>query len=100
MLFTTIKPLRYIRAYLFSFLFFFTHISQAITVPSALVDTEWLSNHLGHTVRTNLEYYRQHDAVLELSKVSRLLMASDSGKLGEYAGKKMSDIDIEGKCIP
>ena len=46
MLFTTIKPLRYIRAYLFSFLFFFTHISQAITVPSALVDTEWLSNHL------------------------------------------------------
>ena len=56
---------------------------------------EWLTNHLGHKVDTHTQYYRLHESTVELAKVSRLLMAVDEGKIGEYHGRKLKDIEFD-----
>jgi hypothetical protein len=61
-------------------------------------EQEWLSNHLGHEIRIDKDYYRQHEGIVEIAKVCRVLMAVDSGTTHKYAGKSLSDIQIEGKC--
>ncbi|XP_057291533.1 uncharacterized protein LOC130614143 isoform X3 [Hydractinia symbiolongicarpus] len=57
-------------------------------------EMEWLSNHLGHSVEVHKNAYRLHDSAVELAKVSRLLMAVDSGHGGEMSGKKLSEIAV------
>ena len=56
-------------------------------------ELNWLASHMGHDLTVHRGYYRLESGVLELSKVSRLLMAMDSGKVHNFAGKSMSDID-------
>jgi len=59
-------------------------------------ELELLSSHLAHDIKTHKQFYRHQDATLELAKVSRLFLAAEAGKLGDYSGKKLEDIDIEG----
>jgi len=56
----------------------------------------WLADHMGHNLDVHREYYRLRESTIELSKVSRLLMTIDEGKVQNYAGKKLSEISIEG----
>jgi len=58
-------------------------------------EQEWLSNHLGHEVHIDKDCYRTNDAILEVSKISRLLMVAQSGKMAQYAGKSLSEIGVE-----
>ena len=50
-------------------------------------EIEWLANYLGHTVDIHQEYYTLHENATELSKVSCLLLATDSGKGEAFKGK-------------
>ena len=59
-------------------------------------EIEWLANHLGHDVDIYQEYYRLYDNATELSKVSRLLLAVDSGKGEAFKGKRLDEIQIDG----
>ena len=59
-------------------------------------EIECLANHLGHSVDIHQEYYRLHDNAIELSKVSRLLLAVDSGKGEAFKGKRLGEIQIDG----
>jgi rhodanese-related sulfurtransferase len=70
---------------------------QIVSLTSG--EQEWLSNHLGHEVNIDRDFYRTNDAVLEISKISRLLMVAHSGHMSQYAGKSLSDIGIEGIVI-
>ena len=56
----------------------------------------WLADHLGHNMDVHREYYRLRESTVELSKVSRLLLAMDEGKSQNFAGKKLSKIKLEG----
>ena len=47
----------------------------------------WLANHLGHDVKTRKEFYK---------KFSKMLLATEYGKMSQYAGKNMNDTDFEG----
>jgi hypothetical protein len=60
------------------------------------VETEWLSNHMGHTLNIHKNFYRLQDSVIEMAKVSRLLMAVDKGELSKYQGKGLQDINVNG----
>lgn len=60
-------------------------------------EADWLARHLGHDIRVHREFYRLHENAVEATKVSRLLLAVESGTLGKFAGKKLSDITLEGK---
>ena len=58
-------------------------------------ECEWLSNHLGHTVKTHKEFYRQHEGVVEITKIGKLLLATEQG-IQQYAGQGLTNIDAEG----
>ena len=62
-------------------------------------DLGWLANHLGHDLSVHKEYYRLRDSTVELSKVSRILLAIDEGNAAKLMGKKLSEITIEGMKI-
>jgi hypothetical protein len=59
-------------------------------------EQEWLSNHLGHEVHIDKDFYRANDAVLEIAKISRLLTVAHSGHMSQYAGRPLREIGVEG----
>ncbi len=71
-------------------------ISQVLALKETEVD--WLARHLGHDINVHREFYRLHESTIEIAKVSKLLLAVDSGNAGKWIGKSLSDINIDGKC--
>ena len=51
---------------------------------------------MGHDINVHRQYYRIHESKLELAKVSKLLLAVDSGRASQFAGKKLDEIAVEG----
>lgn len=58
---------------------------------------DWLARHLGHDITVHREFYRLHESAIELTKVSRILLAVDQGEVHKYAGKNIKDIHIKGQ---
>nr|CAI5870125.1 unnamed protein product [Callosobruchus analis] len=46
---------------------------------------------------TGKEFYRLHESTVELTKVSKLLIAVDAGKVSNFAGKPLKEINVDGK---
>ena len=69
-------------------------VSQAAALTE--VDINWLVRHLRHDVRVHREFYRLHESTTELAKVSKLLMAVDSGNIRGVVGKSLSEMTVEG----
>lgn len=59
-------------------------------------ETDWLARHLGHDIRVHRDFYRSHESVIELAKVSRLLLTVEKGQADKFKGKKLEDISING----
>jgi len=55
-----------------------------------------LSEHLGHTLNVHHSHYRLQEPIVEMSHLSRLLFAIESGRASEFVGKKLSDINVSG----
>ena len=62
-------------------------------------ELEWVADHLGHSIDVHRQFYRLQESTLEISKVSKLLLAIENGKVHEIANKKLSDISME-QCFP
>ena len=60
-------------------------------------EKEWLCNHLGHELNIHLNNYKQQEPLIEMTKMSRLLMAVDAGTAWKFQGRSLSDIDVEGR---
>ncbi|XP_054286882.1 titin homolog [Macrosteles quadrilineatus] len=58
-------------------------------------ESDWLARHLGHNIRVHREYYRMQESAVELTKVSRLLLAVDEGRISEFSGQKLDEINLE-----
>lgn len=58
---------------------------------------DWLARHLGHDIRVHREFYRLHESAVELTKVSRILLAVEKGNVNKYKGKTLEEINLEGK---
>jgi len=67
-------------------------VSQIFELSEGEVD--WLARHLTHDIRVHREFYRLHDSSVELAKVSKLLLAVESGRPGEWKGKGLNEIDL------
>lgn len=81
-----------------------TQLRKYVATVSQIIDLkeselEWLARHMGHDLSVHREYYRLHDSTLELSKVSRLLLAVDEGNATKWQGKKLSEINLDGKFL-
>ena len=56
-----------------------------------------IARHLGHDINVHRKFYRLQDSTLELSKVTKLLLAMDGGNAHNYAGKSLDDIGEQNK---
>lgn len=77
-----------------SFRKYIATISQVASLKENEVD--WLARHLGHDIRVHREFYRLQESSIEIAKVSKLLLAVDSGKASKLVGKSLDEIDIDG----
>jgi len=59
-------------------------------------EIKWLADHLGHDTKIFENVYRRQDSTIEMAKISRLLMAVDSGQLSKFAGKSLDQIQFSG----
>ena len=80
-----------------------TEIRKYCATVSQLADLSenhlrWLADHMGHNIDVHREYYRLRESTVEVTKVARLLCAIDEGNTESIQGKKLSEINIEGKC--
>ena len=58
---------------------------------------EWVADHLGHTLDVERTYYRVMSSTLEKAKIAKLLILSDKGRLDEYHGKTLNELQFDGK---
>lgn len=72
-------------------------VSQILSLGTR--EVEWLADHLGHDVSVHTQYYRLQESTIELCKVSKILLAMDSGVVGKWVGKKLDDIDVDGRNL-
>ena len=69
-------------------------MSQAAALTE--VDVDWLARHLWHDVRVHREFYQLHESTTDSAKVSKLLMAVDSGNIRDVVGKSLAEMTVEG----
>lgn len=58
-------------------------------------EMDQLANFLGHDIRVHREYYRLPEKTLQLAKVSKLLMALEQGRVAEFSGKTLDEVEID-----
>lgn len=57
---------------------------------------DWLTDHLGHLTKVHKEHYRQMSGFIERVHITKMMLIQDQGLIGEYAGKRLADIDLTG----
>ena len=72
------------------------HVATLSTVLN-LRDNEMdiLANFLGHDIRVHRQYYRLPEGTLQLAKVSKVLIALERGRLSEFKGLSLDQIQID-----
>ncbi|KAF3857122.1 hypothetical protein F7725_008981 [Dissostichus mawsoni] len=71
------------------------HISTLSTVLN-LKDNEMdiLANFLGHDIHVHRQYYRLPEGTLQLAKVSKVLLALERGRLSDFKGMSLDQIQM------
>jgi hypothetical protein len=57
---------------------------------------EWVATHLGHTMNVERTYYRVMSSTIEKAKIAKLLLLAEKGKVDQFVGKKLDEIDFDG----
>ncbi|XP_048829702.1 uncharacterized protein LOC125706891 isoform X7 [Brienomyrus brachyistius] len=58
-------------------------------------EMDQLANFLGHDIRVHREFYRLPEKTLQLAKVSKVLMALEKGRIADFQGKNLDQINID-----
>ena len=76
---------------------YYATVSQVVDLTDN--DLRWLADHMGHNIEVHKEFYCLQESTVKLTKVLRLLleMAMDVGNTLALAGKKLSEISVDGK---
>ena len=72
------------------------HLATLSTVLN-LRETEMgqLADFMGHSIRVHSKFYRLPESTLQLARVSKVLMAMEQGRLGDFQGKNLDEIHID-----
>ena len=73
-------------------------LSQILNLREHELDQ--LARYMGHDIRIHRDFYRLPHDVFQTAKVAKILMAMESGSIGQFKGMNLEDIDIgpnEGK---
>ncbi|XP_071491517.1 uncharacterized protein [Diadema antillarum] len=57
-------------------------------------ELDQVADFLGHDIRVHRQFYRMPLDVLQAARVSKVLLAANKGRIGEYAGKGLDDIHV------
>ncbi|KAE8295332.1 hypothetical protein D5F01_LYC06258 [Larimichthys crocea] len=68
-------------------------LSQVLNLTNTELDQ--LADFLGHDIRVHRQFYRLPEGTLQLAKISKVLMALEQGRLAEFKGKSLDDINID-----
>lgn len=62
-----------------------------------LTDTELdqLADSMGHDIRVHRKFYRLPEGTLQLAKISKVLMALEQGRVSEFKGKNLDQINLD-----
>ena len=58
-----------------------------------------VARHMGHELAVHRKFYRLQDDIIELAKISKLLIAVENGKAAQYSGISLDDLDLDGICL-
>lgn len=61
-------------------------------------DLQEVARHMGHELAVHQKFYRLQDDVIELAKISKLLLAVENAKAAQYSGMSLDDLDPNGIC--
>ncbi|XP_072168584.1 uncharacterized protein [Diadema setosum] len=74
-------------------------VSQVMNLRDNELDV--LANFMGHDVRIHRNFYRLPDHVMQVAKVSKILMCMDKGSLGKLHGSTLDEVQLdEGEEVP
>lgn len=68
-------------------------LSQILNMKENELDL--LADFLGHDIRVHREFYRLPEHTLQVAKVSKLLLALESGQITQQAGRGLEEITID-----
>ncbi|XP_070401964.1 uncharacterized protein [Nothobranchius furzeri] len=72
------------------------HIATLSTVLNLkTTELDQLADFLGHNIAVHRKHYRLPEGTLQLAKVSKVLLALEQGRLGEYKGKSLDEIHLD-----
>ena len=67
-------------------------MAQVLTLRENEMDI--LAGFMGHDIRIHREFYRLPEDILQVAKVSKILIAMDRGDMGKFYGKSLDDIQL------
>jgi len=67
--------------------------SQILNLQECELDI--LAGFLGHDIHVHRNFYRLPQETLQLAKVSKVLLAYDSGQIASYKGKSLDEIELD-----
>jgi hypothetical protein len=63
------------------------------------VQLEELARHMGHELSVHRQFYRLQEDVIEMAKISKLLLVVEQGNAHQFAGLSVDDIRLEGRHL-
>lgn len=68
-------------------------LSKVLNLTNTELDL--LADFLGHDMRVHREFYRLPEGTLQLAKISKVLLALEKGRLAEFKGMNLDEINID-----
>ncbi|XP_030218994.1 uncharacterized protein LOC115548476 [Gadus morhua] len=68
-------------------------LSKVLNLQETELDQ--LADFMGHDIRVHRQFYRLPEGTLQLVKISKILMAMEQGRLSDFQGKSLEEINID-----
>lgn len=68
-------------------------LSEVLNLSNTELDQ--LADFLGHDIRVHRQFYRLPEGTLQLAKISKSLLALEKGRLADFKGQNLNEINID-----
>ncbi|XP_052426266.1 uncharacterized protein LOC127968823 isoform X16 [Carassius gibelio] len=68
-------------------------LSEVLNLSNTELDQ--LADFLGHDIRVHRQFYRLPEGTLQLAKISKILLALEKGRLADFKGRNLNEINID-----
>jgi len=67
-------------------------LAQVVCLKDNELDS--LATFMGHDLRVHTQFYRLPMDVMQIARISKLFLAAEQGRIGEFAGKELTEITV------